>query len=92
LQQQVAVCAHADAGERLNGVLGCLAGAKQKPHGRHFDRSTEVHLVFYLPQALEIGKEMRDRDFGRPVDHEADRGGPEIVHHEHDRVCEKWIV
>ena len=91
LEQQLPVRAQVDAVTGLDRVLGRRGGAKQEPHGPEVNGSAEVHLVAHLREALEIGKETRDRNRHRPVDDDADRGGTEVVHHEHNRVREIGI-
>src|SRR5437660_10686138 len=91
LQQQLLVRAQVDSVTGLDGVLGRRGGAKQEPHGPEVNGSAEVHLVAHLREAVEIGKKTRDRNRHRPVDDDADRGGTEVVHHEHNRVREIGI-
>jgi hypothetical protein len=53
--------------------------------------SAKVHFGAHLCEVLKIRKELRDRNWHRPVDDDADRGGAEIVHHEHNRIREIGI-
>jgi len=91
LDQQLPVRAQVDSVTGLDRVLGRCGGAKQEPHGPEVNGSAEVHLVAHLREALEIGKETRDRNRHRPVDDDADRGGTEVVHHQHNRGREIGI-
>src|SRR6267142_1725769 len=91
LEQQLPVRAQVDAIASLDRVLRWLGGAKQEPHGVERNGSAEVHFVAYLRELLKIRKELRDSNRHRPVDDDADRGGPEVVHHEHNRASEMGI-
>jgi hypothetical protein len=51
----------------------------------------EVHFVAHLREVLKIREELRARNWHRPVDDNTDRGGPEILHHEHNRVRESAV-
>ena len=72
-------------------MLRRRGGAKQESHGPEFNGSAKVHFVAHLREALEIRKQTRDRNRHRPVNDDADRGGTEVVHHEHNRVREIGI-
>src|SRR2546430_15253874 len=78
VDQQLPVRAQVDSVTGLDRVLRRCGGAKQEPHGPEVNGSAEVHLVAHLREALEIGKETRDRNRHRPVDDDADRGGTEV--------------
>src|SRR5271163_5187190 len=91
LKQQLLVGAQIDVVKNLDRMLGWRSGAKYKPYGPEINRSAEVHPIAHRREALEIGKETRHRYLHRPVDDDADRGGTEIVHYEHDRVREHGI-
>jgi hypothetical protein len=90
-EQQLPVRAQVNSVTGLDRVLGRRGSVKQEPHGPQVNGSAKVHLVAHLREALEIGKETRDRNRHRPVDDDADRGWTEVVHHEHNRVREIGI-
>src|SRR6202011_5376908 len=62
LQEQLPVRAQVHSVTGLDRVLGRRGGTKQEPHGPEANGSPKVHLVAHLREALEIGKETRDRN------------------------------
>ena len=73
--QQLPVRAEVDAVKNFGCVFMPLVGAKDEGHPLDGDGAAEVDLVVQSRQPLELGKELRDRNPGGPVDDDADGAG-----------------